>query len=336
MADCLLFAPARLCELAGKDGGAAPIPFARFAEAMARDFHQFRGHVIIGAAGIAVRALAPLLRHKSGDPPVVVLDAGGRFAVSLLSGHWGGGNSLARHVARLLGGEAVITTASDAVSGGPPALDELARAAGLRILDWDKLPRVAAALLEGWPVPLSDPLSCLPVAREPRFLRGAEKAGGDIPLVRIHWRLMPPEPGLLRMAPPLLHAGVGCRRGVDAASIVSAVRETLAGHGLETAALASLATVAEKAGEPGLRDAARRLGVPLLAYPAPQLAAMPVPHPSVAAGARFGLPPFSVCEGAALLAAQEARPHGRALLLAPKTVFQGRITVAVAVCQGEK
>lgn len=333
--ECRLFAPARLCALAGKDGETRPLPFSRFAEALAQNFRTYRGHVIVGAAGIAVRALAPLLRHKGEDAPVVVLDAGGRFAVSLLSGHWGGGNALARHVASLLGGEAVITTASDALPDGPLPLDELARGAGLRILDWDRLPRVAAALLEGDAVPLSDPLSCLPEAEEPRFRRGAEAPSGDIPLVRIHWKHTPPGPGVLRMAAPLLHAGVGSRRGVPPADIVAAVRAVLAEHGLEPAALASLATVTEKAAEPDLRDAARRLGLPLLAYPAPRLAAVAVPHPSVAAGARFGLDPFSVCEGAALLAAQEARPGGHAALLVPKTVFQGRVTVAVAVCQGE-
>lgn len=329
---CRLFAPARLCALPGKDGEARPLPFSRFAVALAQDFRTCRGHVIIGAAGIAVRALAPLLRHKGEDAPVVVLDAAGRFAVSLLSGHWGGGNALARHVATLLGGEAVITTASDAVPDGFPPLDELARGASLRILDWDRLPRVAAALLEGDAVPLSDPLSCLPEATEPRFRRGAEAAGGDIPLVRIHWKHTPPGPGVLRMAAPLLHAGVGSRRGVPAADIVAAVRAVLAEHGLEPEALASLATVTEKAAEPGLAEAARRLGLPLLAYPAPRLAAVAVPHPSPAAGGRFGVPPFSVCEGAALLAAQEARPDGSGTLLVPKTVFQGRITVAVAVC----
>lgn len=308
------------------------MPFARFAAALARDFRAFRGHIVVGAAGIAVRALAPLVRHKGVDAPVVVLDAHGRFAVSLLSGHWGGGNALARHVARLLRGEAVITTASDAMPECAPALDELARGAGLRILDWDQLPRVAAALLEGEPVPLSDPLSCLPGAAPPRFRRGAESPGGDVPLVRVHWRLPPPAPGLLRLAAPLLHAGVGCRKGVDAAAIEAAVRETLERHGLEAAALASLATVTEKAAEPGLREAARRLGVPLVAFSARKLAAVPAPHPSAAAGARFGLAPFSVCEGAALLAAQEARPWGNAVLLAPKTVFRGRVTVSVAVC----
>lgn len=335
LGECHLLAPARIRALAGESSRGQVLPFARFTDALAQNFRQFRAHVIIGAAGIAVRALAPLLRHKSEDAPVVVLDAAGRFAVSLLSGHWGGGNSLARHVAHLLGGEAVITTASDTAPDRAPALDELARNASLRILDWDKLPRVAAALLEGDAVPLCDPFSCLPQAVAPHFRRGAGAANGDVPLVRIHWKHTPPGPALLRLAPPLLHAGVGCRKGVDAPSIVAAVKETLAAHGLEAAALASLATVTEKAAEPGLREAARRLGVPLVPFRAPELAAVPAPHPSAAAGARFGLAPFSVCEGAALLAAQEAHPGGSATLVAPKTVFQGRVTVAIAVSQGE-
>ncbi|MBO5491488.1 MAG: cobalamin biosynthesis protein, partial [Desulfovibrio sp.] len=61
-----------------------------------------------------------------------------------------------------------------------------------------------------------------------------------------------------------------------------------------------------------------------------ELACCAVPHPSPAAGQRFGLPPFSVCEAAALLAAGE---RGTARLLAPKAVVQGRITLAVAVTQ---
>lgn len=334
---CRLFAPTRLCAPEGAGGGAACAairPFARFSAALGRNYRRHRGHIVIGAAGIAVRALAPLLRHKSVDPPVVVLDPAGRFAVSLLSGHWGGGNDLARHLGRLLRAQPVITTASDAEAHAPPALDTLARDAGLRILDWERLPRVAAALLEGEPVPLRDPCACLPEARPPRFRRVAAEelpAAGEVPLVDVHWERHAPAPGLLRLAARRLHAGIGCRRGVAAPAILAAVLRALEDHGLEPAALAALATVTEKTDEPGLGEAARGLDVPLLAFAAPQLAAISTPHPSPAAGQRFGLPPFSVCEAAALLAARQAAPAGTAVLLVPKTVFAGRVTVAVAL-----
>ena len=85
-----LFAPARFRPPQAE-------PFTSIGELLARVYAAFPAHVFIGAAGIAVRAIAPLLVHKSTDPPVLVLDPAGRYAISLLSGHWGGGNDLTRH-----------------------------------------------------------------------------------------------------------------------------------------------------------------------------------------------------------------------------------------------
>ena len=44
------------------------------------------GVICIMASGIVVRAAAPLLRHKSEDPALLVLDSAGRYVISLLSG----------------------------------------------------------------------------------------------------------------------------------------------------------------------------------------------------------------------------------------------------------
>jgi cobalt-precorrin 5A hydrolase len=89
-------------------------PFSRISDLVAELFPKTKGIVFIGPCGIAVRALAPLIKSKLSDPPVVVVDVMGRYAVSLLSGHEGGANELALRVANVIGAEPVITTTSDA------------------------------------------------------------------------------------------------------------------------------------------------------------------------------------------------------------------------------
>jgi len=84
-------------------------------EALAEAWRTSREIVFFGAAGIAVRLAAPLLTGKASDPAVVVVDDAGRFAVSLVSGHEGGANELARSVARQIGAEPVITTAGESL-----------------------------------------------------------------------------------------------------------------------------------------------------------------------------------------------------------------------------
>ncbi len=100
--------------------GKAPAPpeverFTRIADLTAALFPVCRGLVYAAPCGVVVRAIAPLIKSKYEDPAVVVLDAGGRWAVSLLSGHEGGANALTIQVANILGLEPVITTTTEAL-----------------------------------------------------------------------------------------------------------------------------------------------------------------------------------------------------------------------------
>ena len=80
--------------------------------------------VFIGAMGICVRTIAPYIKDKHKDPAVVCIDSLGKNVISVLSGHVGGANDLARQVAAIIGGHEVITTQSD--NAGLWALDTLA------------------------------------------------------------------------------------------------------------------------------------------------------------------------------------------------------------------
>lgn len=80
-----------------------------------RIFTKYDGLVYIAPCGAVVRALAGNLDSKKTDPAVVLMDVGGRHAVSLLAGHEGGANDLAVKVANAIGAEPVITTTTEAV-----------------------------------------------------------------------------------------------------------------------------------------------------------------------------------------------------------------------------
>lgn len=105
------------CRVYAHDIAECPIEAERFSGVVALTgtlFAQYRRLVYIAPCGVVVRAIAPLLKHKLSDPAVVVVDVGGRYAVSLLSGHEGGANALALEVANAIGAEPVISTTTDA------------------------------------------------------------------------------------------------------------------------------------------------------------------------------------------------------------------------------
>ncbi|MDH5510984.1 MAG: cobalamin biosynthesis protein [Nitrospinota bacterium] len=109
--------------------------FSRVVELTRQLFGKYEGLVYVAPCGAVIRAIAPLATDKKTDPAVVVVDVGGRHAISLLSGHEGGANELALQVANAIGAEPVITTTTEAVKNlivgvgmrrGRPAADIVA------------------------------------------------------------------------------------------------------------------------------------------------------------------------------------------------------------------
>jgi cobalt-precorrin 5A hydrolase/precorrin-3B C17-methyltransferase len=234
------------------------------------------------ATGAVVRLLAPLLGDKTTDPGVVCVDEGGRFAVSLVGGHGGGANELAVAVGELLDAQPVVTTATDAT--GVAGLDTL----GLPVEG--AVAAVSRALLDGEPVVLdtevSWPLPPLPVAAE----------GSHV--IRVTDRAVQPAEREVLLRPPSLVVGVGASKGAPVEEVLGLIEDALRDAGLSVRSVVELATVDAKSDEPGIVEAARRLGVPLVTHSAAELAAVEVPNPSDAPLAAVGTP--SVAEAAAL------------------------------------
>lgn len=271
--------------------------FGSLPELVASQFHARQAHVFITAAGVAVRMVSPHLRGKDKDPAVIVLDQDGRFSVSLLSGHLGGANRLAEKVASITRGRAVVTTATDV--SGTAAVDVLALDAGLAIEDVSRVKNVNASLAAGMRPKLWDPEGWLDnAAAERHFLSASSEDQAD---VLVAWRESKHGGQCLRLIPPALCLGIGCRKGVSGSVIVERVRSLFQEQELPLASLWAMGTVQAKEGESGLREAAAALGVPLRFFPPLVLDAVNVPNPSARASEAVGT--ASVSEAAALLLA---------------------------------
>ena len=315
-----VFAPQRLA-------GEGETAFASIAETLSHTFSRYARHVFIGAAGIAVRAIAPHLTSKATDPAVAVLDHAARFAISLVSGHSGGANDLARELARLTGATPVITTGTDV--SGLPGVDELAAAKGMLVQNLPAVKAVSAALLEGRPVQCFDP--------EARLLGGGD-AGGlfvatepgawdpDAAGVWCHWRAGGEFPATFRAYPRCLCLGLGSRKGVGAEEILAHAAQAFALQGLALQSIAAVGTASLKRDDPDLCAAAVALGAECVFFEPEALAAVEAAGQYTTVLRRTGT--GSVCEAAALLLAQGGE------LVAPKTKTS-RVTCAVALRRKE-
>lgn len=355
---CRLFTVPRLLEGTGSDlnrdqesqqnrplnQGWEPIskPFAKTIGPLFTDMDAL---IFIGAAGIAVRQIAPWVQHKTKDPAVLVIDDLGHYVIPILSGHLGGANHLAQALAPLLEAQAIITTATDLHQKF--AVDSWAQSQGLVIADMGLAKDISAAILEGdLPVysdfPIAGPLppglypyenpaslsSSLSSSVSPPqssslapSVSPSESPSPTPPLgIAISVRTQAPFARTLFLIPPILQVGMGCRKGTPASALAAALDQVLARFSLQAKALVSLASIDLKAHEPGLLSLAEDLKLPFHCYSPEELLA--VPGNFTASSFVQGVTGVdNVCERAAMVGADR--------LLVPKQVFPG-ITIAIA------
>lgn len=233
-----------------------------------RQFSEKNAMIFIGAAGIAVRAVAPWIRDKFADPPVIVIDETARFVIPLLSGHVGGANELACELAAFLGAVPVITTATD--RNGLFAVDLFAAGNGLVLTDRKMAREISARILEGKTVGfISDfptdgvPEGCAPYWQEYTIW------------ITIKDRLpkeMPQGIKVLRLVPRAVTLGVGCRKGIPFPVLKERVDACLKEAKIAPEAVKRLASVDRKKEEPAILQLAKERGLELCFYTAEELA----------------------------------------------------------------
>jgi precorrin-4 C11-methyltransferase len=332
----------RLCrELEGsavfstRPGGAPTVqPIASISDFLATSFANYEAFIFVGALGICVRSIAPYVQDKATDPAIINLDDHGQFVQPVLSGHLGGANELARRLARVLGAQAVITTASDLQNIW--ALDTLAAQFGWQAVPSQPLNQLISLFVNNAKTALlldvqDEGTRWLEKTRPPFvdvFYNRDEIAWDQYQLaLAVTYRpLVAPVP-MLAFYAPVLHLGLGCSRDIEADLLEASVRTQLAEHGLAIEAVKSINSIDIKHDEVGFLALAERLGVPLLTYPADALNTQTTPNPSDVVLSKLGVP--SVGEAAAQLAS------GNSNLLLEKqkvTVASGKKhTLAVAL-----
>ena len=293
---------------------------------------KYREQVFVAATGIVVRAISPLLDSKDKDPAVAVMDQFGCFAVSLVSGHLGGANELARLIAEITDGQPVITTATDCQN--LQAIDVAARQAGLVIGNTRAIKAVNMAMIRSQPFALADPEDRLGWRTLPpqnvtiSFVDDIGRKPSDMPGVMVTWKTSSrctDTEDTLYLHPKCLVAGMGCNSGTSAAEILDLLRSTFLRAGLELKSLACLTSTTRKQDEPGLHQAAQELGIPLTCIEHDLLQAVTVPNPSTTVHTHMGV--SSICEAAALI-----QSKSQALLVEKTKSVNATLAVALDRC----
>ena len=285
-------------------------------------WQEARAILFIGAAGIAVRTIAPYIKSKTQDPAVVVMDEKGKNVISLLSGHEGGANRIAREIAGFLGTNPVITTATD-LNGLTP-VDVFAGENGLEVETPGLLPALSArhlgkralAVYTDIDIELPDDYIKTDSPREADLLI-TDKVFDEIKCG-------------FYLRPKSLVLGAGFNSGAGAEEIEDAVALAFREAGLAVASIKIIATHQKKAVEAGLAGFADKYNLPVRGFSSDELNAVSGVARSGAAMKALGAQ--AVSEPAAVLAA--GGKDNTHLAMGKRAI--GNVTVAAARAAGNR
>lgn len=292
-------------------------------------FSDQQALLFIGSLGIAVRTIAPFLQGKTKDPAVLVADEAGAYFISVLSGHLGGANELAAAIAARMGGQAVITTASDV--SGTIAIDLFAKKNNLTITSMEQA-KIAAASL---------------VAKKRVRLLCDGRITGTIPVelsyqgrdrefeIQISPYVKKRKADILHLIPRAFILGIGCRKGKTFTEIESRVLQELKENGISVDSLKAVATIDLKKEEQGLLEFCEKYRLPITFYSGEQLQHAPGNY-QASAFVQEITGTDNVCERAAVLKLQEENESQRSEL--KKTLVMeksGKDGITIALAQAD-
>lgn len=239
-------------------------PFKHLGELIGLLFAQVDGLIFIGACGIAVRAIAPYIKSKETDPAVVVVDERAQFAISLLSGHIGGANTLTKIVAQAIGATPVITTATD--SYNQFAVDSWAVENHLTIEEISSIKNISGAILNGEKVGFYSDIAIQGTLPQP--LTYENQALGICVSKDINKK---PFKQTLHLIPKNIVLGIGCKRGTAFEQVEAFVESMLAQYNIAVKSIVKICSIDLKANEQAIIQLAKKYNVDFVTYTAQQL-----------------------------------------------------------------
>lgn len=328
-------------------------------EYVGEQFEQVDAIIFVCATGIAVRMIAPYIKHKSVDPAVLVIDELGKYCISLLSGHAGGANELCNKISDLIGAMPVVTTATD--NENVFAIDEFARKNHLIINDWKLAKEFTASLLNGvHKTIVSDFLienddgknisityNCLmDNVLDDRINNRvnnsiyniisnvAENATSYANVDAYIGSRLIPEDNILSLIPQNIVVGIGCRRGILVENVRNAVFKVFSEHNLNLKSICKISSIDIKKDEKGICDFAKEMDVPFETFSSDVLEKCEGTF-SASEFVKENVGVDNVCERSAVVAAKEIINNSSYMfdnynLLIKKNALDG-VTIAVVM-----
>lgn len=285
-----------------KYAGEGILPFPADKSALIGGRWGRSAYIFIGAAGIAVRYIAPWVKDKYTDSPVLVIDEKGQYVIPLLSGHVGGAAALADEVADMIGAVPVHTTATDVQ--GIFAVDVFARKNGLVITDREAVKKISAGVLNGEKTALYIEDTSVRIAGTPpqeivlcKSMEEAEQYPYQIviagsmernvqdresevqeqkrKLEQKQEQKQEQECCTLLLLPRNIAAGIGCRKGIEEAVLEKGFLEILAANGVDIRQVRTIASINLKKNEPALLQLCGKYKIPFQTYTAEELGSVP-------------------------------------------------------------
>lgn len=289
-------------------------------------FNDYNAIIAIMASGIIIRLSAPLIVSKSKDPAIINIDENGKFVVSMLSGHLGGANKLAKKIAKILNATPVITTSTDV--NNLLGIDTLAKDLYFKIDNINQILPINKAILEGEKL-----IFKINKNSDFNFLYDYLKDNTveinlsfefddnvDVNQIDVKFKDIK-----LNLKKQKIVAGIGCKKDKNSHEILNGLTKACQDIGIPINRVDLLSSASIKKDEKGLHDLANELNIPINFVDINLIKKFDFENISNSefVNSKFGIK--GVCEPSALITAGNSSK-----LIYKKTAFNG-ITIAIAV-----